>query len=345
MSSVFLPLSVTRIEKNAFPSITFTVYYEGSESDRNGITILEENGTLTGGFCEWIYNCSVPQPNEFTLTYSANGGVGAPADYIGNGYISISAIKPTRDGYTFLGWSTSASANSAQYQPCTSFKLTANITLYAVWQENTVTPSTYTLTYNANGGRSAPASQTGSGNVTISYSAPTRNGYTFLGWAETAGAASAKYQPGDTINLTKNTTLYAVWKKIDTPSETDKPTGPDKPGASGNGVSKAKISAPTGTKQINWKYRAHLEASATNLPDGYHIAWYEGKTRVSNKADFTTEGLTSVHTYTAKIVDASGNAVSAASQEKTVKIEVKSDFFSKIISFFSRLFGSDIAEI
>ena len=45
--------------------------------------------------------------------------------------------------------------------------------------------------------------------------------------------------------------------------------------------------------------------------------------------------------YTVKIVDSNGNPVSTSSQEKKVIIEVKSDFFTKIISFISRLFGSD----
>ena len=37
--------------------------------------------------------------------------------------------------------------------------------------------------------------------------------------------------------------------------------------------------------------------------------------------------------------------ISSPSQEKTVTIEVKSDFFTKIVSFFSRLFGSDITKL
>lgn len=43
----------------------------------------------------------------------------------------------------------------------------------------------------------------------------TREGYSFLGWAENPTAASAEYQAGDTISLTQTDpqkTLYAVWK-------------------------------------------------------------------------------------------------------------------------------------
>ena len=70
----------------------------------------------------------------------------------------------------------------------------------------------YTLTYNANGGSSAPAAQTGASTYKISSTIPTRNGYTFLGWATSNSAASAEYSAGNTITINKNTTLYAVWK-------------------------------------------------------------------------------------------------------------------------------------
>ncbi|MBR4766930.1 MAG: leucine-rich repeat domain-containing protein [Clostridia bacterium] len=136
---------------------------------------------------------------------------------------------------------------------------------------------------------------------------------------------------------------YATWHYNSKMSDmTSNPDNPDNPGSD---VSTATVSAPTGTKSLNWRYRAHLVASAENLPERCHIAWYEGNTKVSDNADFTTGSLTSNHTYTAKIVDASGTVVSNSAQEKTVKVEVKTDFFSKIISFFSRLFGSDVVDI
>lgn len=74
----------------------------------------------------------------------------------------------------------------------------------------------YTLSYNANGGTGAPASQSGAEKYTISSTKPSRSGYTFLGWAKTNSATSATYSSGSSITLTGNTTLYAVWKKNDT---------------------------------------------------------------------------------------------------------------------------------
>ena len=82
----------------------------------------------------------------------------------------------------------------------------------------------YSLTYNANNGTGAPAAQTYSGSdssytFTLSSTKPTRTNYTFLGWADSASATTAAYQPGGTITLQSTSptkTIYAVWKAADT---------------------------------------------------------------------------------------------------------------------------------
>ncbi len=110
-------------------------------------------------------------------------------------------------------------------------------------------------------------------------------------------------------------------------------------------TSKTVISAPSGNRDINWRYRAHLVASAVNLPTGYHLAWFENNSNICDKADFTTGSLTSDKTYTVMIVDKTGKPVGADDKNVTVTLKVKNDFITKIISFFSRLFGGDVTEI
>lgn len=90
-------------------------------------------------------------------------------------------------------------ANGVTYtSPVSSFKTTGSA-------------PTYTLNYNANGGSGAPAAQSGSTTYTITSTIPTRSGYQFLGWSASATAAAAQYISGNSISLTANTTLYAVW--------------------------------------------------------------------------------------------------------------------------------------
>lgn len=85
---------------------------------------------------------------------------------------------------------------------------------YAVgWNQNAL----HTLRYDANGGDNAPGNQVcstddGACAITISLDRPTRSGQVFLGWAKDAAASVVAYQPGDTIIMNGDTTLYAIWR-------------------------------------------------------------------------------------------------------------------------------------
>ncbi len=150
-------------------------------------------------------------PKVYTVSYSANGGSGAPTSqtkYWGESTV-LSSTVPARTGYSFSGWATSSSAASASYQPGGQYSGNADITLYAVWN-----PYSYTVSYNANGGTGAPASQSKYYSTTLFLlsSAPSRTGYTFSGWSTSNTAQTASYQPGGAYSLNQSTTLYAVWK-------------------------------------------------------------------------------------------------------------------------------------
>ena len=123
--------------------------------------------------------------NEYTISYNANGGSGAPASqtkFYGMD-LALSDTVPTRSGYTFKGWGTSSTSTYASYQPGGNYTANSSRTLYAIWESNA--PKTYTVSYNANGGTGAPASQTKTHNVTLTLrtTTPTRSGYTFKGWS------------------------------------------------------------------------------------------------------------------------------------------------------------------
>lgn len=149
----------------------------------------------------------------YTLSYNANGGNGAPSTQTKRHFtdLTISTTTPTRTGYTFLGWGTYASDTTVNYSPGDSYTSNYNQTLYAIWKGRT-----YTVSYNANGGTGAPASQTKTygQTLTLSSKVPTRSGYEFVGWATTSSATSASYSPGGSLTRNSNVTLYAVWEKI-----------------------------------------------------------------------------------------------------------------------------------
>ena len=94
--------------------------------------------------------------NIYTITYNANGGSGGPSSqsykYAPNGNIYLSSDRPSKTGYTFMGWSESPSATSASYSPGQWWGThnANNYTLYAVWEKNQVPP---TLTYTPSASR------------------------------------------------------------------------------------------------------------------------------------------------------------------------------------------------
>ena len=85
-------------------------------------------------------------------------------------------------------------------------------------------PTTYTVSFNANGGTGAMADVTGvaAGAYTLpanGFTAP--DGKRFVGWATSAGGTATA--AGGTITVSANVTLYAIWEEIPT-SHPAKPT-------------------------------------------------------------------------------------------------------------------------
>lgn len=152
---------------------------------------------------------SVAAKTSYKITYNANGGSGAPSQqtkWHGTS-IALSTTKPTRTGYTFKGWATSASGSVA-YASGASYTANAAVTLYAVWAA-----VTYKVTYNANGGSGAPGQQIKTYGVTLKLSTtkPTRTNYNFKGWSKTATGTVA-YVAGANYTANAAIALYAVWK-------------------------------------------------------------------------------------------------------------------------------------
>lgn len=148
---------------------------------------------------------------SYTVSYSANGGSGAPTSQTKwyDESLTLSSIKPTKTGHTFKGWSTSSTATTATWSAGGTYTANATDTLYAVWQANT-----YTVSYNANGGSGAPSSQTKTygKTLTLSNAVPTRTNYNFVGWGTSSTATIASYKAGGSYTNNSTVTLYAVWK-------------------------------------------------------------------------------------------------------------------------------------
>ena len=121
---------------------------------------------------------------------------------------SVTLPTPTRTGYTFSGWYTSASGGTKVGNGGDKYTPTKNITLYAHWSG-----SSYTVSYNANGGSGAPSAQTKTYGVdlTLSSTKPTRTGYTFSKWNTKSDGSGTSYNPGGKYTSNASVTLYAQW--------------------------------------------------------------------------------------------------------------------------------------
>lgn len=195
-------------------SFTGTYSISGNGSATKTITVTFKNFNTDNGDSaskSVSFTVTVPAWTSYAIKYNANGGSGAPGGQTKwkDQTLTLSSTKPTRTGYSFLGWSTSSTATSATYAAGGSYTANAAATLYAVWKANT-----YTVAYNANGGTGAPANQTKTYGValTLSGTKPTRANYTFKGWGTSASATTVSYAAGASYTTNAGVTLYAVWE-------------------------------------------------------------------------------------------------------------------------------------
>ena len=194
--------------------LNVSTLYDNADGSKWGYCTNSQN-SVTGWCCLISSSGSSYATRVYGIFYNlANGGSGSidPQIKTHGTNITLSSTIPTRSGgYTFLGWSPVQAASAPAYLPGSTFVENQYCTLYDIWQAPAA--ATYTVSYNANGGTGAPASQTKTQNVTLTLSEtiPSRTGYTFMGWATSAGGSVA-YAPAASYTANASVTLYAVWQ-------------------------------------------------------------------------------------------------------------------------------------
>lgn len=138
--------------------------FGGWFTDQNGAgTPFTDSTDITGDIT--VY--AKLTPNTYRISYNANTtdtvtNMPTAAQTKTHGFAEkLSTEVPTRAGFTFLGWGTTASATAASYQPGDMYSVDKDITLYAVWQKNT-----YTITFSSGAGYSL---HSGYGSMTVEH--------------------------------------------------------------------------------------------------------------------------------------------------------------------------------
>lgn len=152
-------------------------------------------------------------PNMYAVTFDSQGGSAVDAQQVAYGGYATQPATPTRDGYTFVGWTTDA-AGTTPYG--FGMPITGGITLYAKWDDAGATYHTVTIHLNDGDDYSSDLPQDMTlfvkegEKLTIPDSAPSRGGYRFAGLTSDE-QRKTDYDAGTAV--TADMTLYAKWVK------------------------------------------------------------------------------------------------------------------------------------
>ena len=163
-------------------------------------------------------------PVTYGVTYSGNTSTGGVIPTDGTSYTSGAIVTVSgntgslvKAGFEFNGWCTTqptagAACGGTGQAASSTFTISSNTTLYAVW-----TPATQTISYAAgtsgNGnGPSTPTTALYGSTFTTPANTFTRIGHTFAGWTDSINtyAAGVTY-PASGVVVTGNVTLTATW--------------------------------------------------------------------------------------------------------------------------------------
>jgi uncharacterized repeat protein (TIGR02543 family) len=132
--------------------------------------------------------------NTYTITFDTAGGSEIAPITQEYGTVITAPEAPTREGYTFIGWDKEIPTTMPA----------ENMTVTAQWEINR-----YTITFDTAGGSEITPITQDYGTAITAPEAPTREGYTFMGWDKEI----------PTTMPAENITLKARWK------DSEKPTG------------------------------------------------------------------------------------------------------------------------
>ena len=144
-------------------------------------------------------------PIDYTLSFDSQGGSAVGSQTVAYDDLGTAPTAPTLAGYTFDGWYTLSSGGSLW--DFGSDTMTGDRTLFAQW-----TLIVYTVTFDSHGGSAVAGQVVAEGGVAAAPSDPTRAGYTFDGWFDSAvGGATWTFA---THTILADAAIHAHWTVI-----------------------------------------------------------------------------------------------------------------------------------
>ena len=136
------------------------------------------------------------------IEIDANGGVGGSGSQTVHKGMTVTLESPTKEGHLFKGWKDEKGKSyPAGEDGKVKITVTGDMTLKAVWEARS-----FTVTYVLLDGKTR--TETVDYGKTVTLGEEPRTGYTFVGWKD----GEKMYRAGETITVTGDMTLTAVWK-------------------------------------------------------------------------------------------------------------------------------------
>ena len=136
------------------------------------------------------------------IEIDANGGVGGSGSQTVHKGTTVTLEAPTKEGHLFKGWKDEkGNSYPAGEDGKVKITVTGAMALTAVWKDRT-----FTVTYVLLDGKTRTETAAYGQNVTLGEEP--RTGYTFVGWKD----GEKVYHAGETITVTEDKTLTAVWE-------------------------------------------------------------------------------------------------------------------------------------
>ena len=135
------------------------------------------------------------------IEIDANGGVGGSGSQTVQKGTTVILEAPTKEGHLFKGWKDEkGNSYPAGTDGKVNITVTEDMTLTAVWEART-----FTVTYVLLDGKTR--TETAAYGQKLTLGEEPRTGYTFVGWKD----GEKMYHAGETITVTEDKTLTAVW--------------------------------------------------------------------------------------------------------------------------------------
>lgn len=127
---VTLTLSATTPTRTGYTFSSWNTAINGSGTSYSAGGSYTANAAVTL-YAQWT-------ANTYTISYNANGGIGAPTSQTKTHDVTLTLTSstPTRSGYTFSSWNTAANGTGTYYASGASYTTNAAATLYAQWTIN-----------------------------------------------------------------------------------------------------------------------------------------------------------------------------------------------------------------